>query len=69
MVVNPGEGFVVLFCDHLIVGGVEMGWECDEEDHDPKGDGYEDVDVFYSFFQSAESFALLQIGECSSDFR
>jgi len=37
-VMDSGECFIVLFRDHLVVRGAEMGWECDEENHDAESD-------------------------------
>lgn len=38
VVMDPGEGFVLFFRDHLVIGGVEMGGECDKDDYDTKGE-------------------------------
>jgi len=46
-----------------------MCGEGDEQNHDAKGDGDEEVDMLYLFLDGGESFVLFQIGECSADFR
>jgi len=68
VVMDPGEGFIFLFGNHLIIRGAEVSGQSDEQDEDAKADGDEQVEVSDFFVECLEAFFLCEVCEEASYF-
>lgn len=68
VVVDPGEGLVVVFGDHLVVRGAEVSGQGDEQDEEAKAGGDEQVEVSDFFIECREAFFLCEVCEIASYF-